>query len=165
MRRLSSTVTWVNGLEALPNGHKVCSSSPNRLSTDLCGIVDIWIAGTYGTVTTEEQIAKDGIVGQYGEIEEWDVSQVTTMSFLFYNKRTFNADLSKWNVNNVKSLQSSKFFIPFHNNNAHQIHPYISIVMSIEPSAFFESLYSTHQLSAFLTPVSFSCSSSKMPMA
>ena len=130
----------------MPNGHKVCSSSPNRLSTDLCGIVDIWIAGTYGTVTPAEKTAKDGIVFQYGEIEEWDVSQVTTMRSLFQLKSKFNADLSKWNVNNVKSLQSSKFFIPFHHNNAHQIHPYILYFHchSIEPGAFFESLYSTH---------------------
>ena len=109
----------------MPNGHKVCSSSPNRLSTDLCGIVDIWIAGTYGTVTTEEKTAKDGIVVKYGEIEEWDVSRVTTMYSLFYFKTLFNADLSKWNVTNVESMSGSKFFISFHNNNAHQIHPYI----------------------------------------
>jgi len=95
------------------------------LSTDLCGIVDIWIAGTYGAVTTAEKTAKDDIVGQYGEIEEWNVLQVTNMRSLFYQKTTFNADLSKWNVTNVENMQSSKFFIPFHHNNAHQIHPYI----------------------------------------
>jgi hypothetical protein len=31
-------------------------------------------------------------------IEGWDVSQVTDMSCLFFNKRLFNADLSRWNV-------------------------------------------------------------------
>jgi hypothetical protein len=115
-------IVLVNGLEALPDSHGVCYSSSNRLSTDLCGIVDIWIDGT---VTPAAETAKDGIVVQYGEIEEWDVSRVTTMAYLFYNKRTFNADLSKWNVTNVENMQSSKFFIPFHHNNAHQIHPYI----------------------------------------
>jgi hypothetical protein len=119
-------LVMVNGLEALPDGHINCAYSPYRLSTiNLCGIVDIWIAGTYGTVPTAAKTAKDGIVGQYGEIEEWDVSQVTTMKALFKSKSTFNADLSKWQVNNVEDMHSSKFSIPFHHNNAHQIHPYI----------------------------------------
>ena len=141
-------LVMVNGLEALPNGLSGidCSSSSNRLSTNLCGIVDIWIDGTYEYVTPAEKTAKDGIVVQYGEIEEWDVSRVTTMRFLFNGKSTFNADLSKWNVTNVENMKESKFFIPFHHNNAHQIHPYILYFHchSIEPSAFFESLYSTH---------------------
>ena len=107
-------IVMVNGLEALPDGNNGCSSLSNRLSTNLCGIVDTWILGTYGTVTPAEKTAKDGIVVQYGEIEEWDVSQVTAMGSLFHDRHTFNADLSKWNVTNVENMQISKFFIfPF----------------------------------------------------
>ena len=34
----------------------------------------------------------------YGPIKDWDMSLVTDLSYLFYNKRTLNADLSNWDV-------------------------------------------------------------------
>ena len=111
-------IGMVNGFDALPNGHFSCILTPVRMSTNLCGIVDIWIAGTYGTqkygppsridISAEEKNAKDDIVVKYGEIEEWDVSQVTMMSSLFYNKKTFNGDISKWQVDNVEFMYYSK---------------------------------------------------------
>jgi hypothetical protein len=73
--------------------------------------VDIWIAGTYDTPSTTQTAAKNAIVSQYGEIDAWDVSQVTNMDSLFYEKLTFNGDVSKWNVENVLSMIKSKFFI------------------------------------------------------
>ena len=61
--------------------------------------VDDWIA---------EGTLKDSVVATYGPIRNWDMSQVTDMSYLFYQKRTLNADLSNWKVSNVVTLYESK---------------------------------------------------------
>ena len=61
--------------------------------------VDDWIAG--GTL-------KDSVVATYGPIRNWDMSQVTDMSYLFYQKGTLNADLSNWDISNVVTLYESK---------------------------------------------------------
>ena len=47
-------------------------------------------------------------ISNYGPIENWNVSRVTSLSEAFFNKVTFNADLSKWDVSRVTSLQYSK---------------------------------------------------------
>ena len=41
---------------------------------------------------------------KWGPIAEWDVSQVTTMWQLFEHKEKFKADLSRWDVSNVKNM-------------------------------------------------------------
>lgn len=38
-----------------------------------------------------------------GDISLWDVSNVTTMSYMFY-KSKFNGNISKWNVSNVELM-------------------------------------------------------------
>jgi hypothetical protein len=43
----------------------------------------------------------------YGAISEWDVSAVTNMAALFYQKPTFNADIGKWNVASVANMRSA----------------------------------------------------------
>jgi len=112
-------IVMVNGLEALPDSHHDdgCYHSSNRLSTNLCGIVNIWIDGTYTHDTgqdepsepsTAQTNAKDEIVARYGDIDVWNVSQVTTMHFLFFNKKTFNGDISRWQVDNVVDMFGSK---------------------------------------------------------
>ena len=40
----------------------------------------------------------------YGNISEWDVSDVTDMYQLFKNKQNFNDDISSWNVSNVTNM-------------------------------------------------------------
>ena len=47
------------------------------------------------------------VVATYGPIENWDVSEVTNMRSLFYQKGTMNADLSRWDVSGVTTMQSS----------------------------------------------------------
>ena len=42
----------------------------------------------------------------YTHISTWNVSDVTDMSFLFYEEETFNEDISSWNVGNVTSMTS-----------------------------------------------------------
>jgi len=39
-------------------------------------------------------------------IGNWDVSRVTNMESLFFNKRTFNEPLNNWNVSNVTDMES-----------------------------------------------------------
>ena len=61
----------------------------------LGGVIDEWIAGG---------ARRAAVVALYGEIENWDVSDVTTMRYLFYNRDTFNADISKWQVSKVTDM-------------------------------------------------------------
>ncbi len=45
-----------------------------------------------------------GITGPPVPIAEWDVSQVTNMSYLFTEAKDFNENISSWNVSNVQSM-------------------------------------------------------------
>ena len=42
----------------------------------------------------------------YGEIEDWDVSQVSYMSEAFKNQTDFNRDISRWDTSNVITMRS-----------------------------------------------------------
>jgi len=74
------------------------TTEPNNIQK----AVNDWIDGS----STE----KDAVIAKYGEIEEWDVSRVGRMDDLFQGKTSFNADLSKWNVTNVRNMDSSRSF-------------------------------------------------------
>ena len=39
-----------------------------------------------------------------GNVSEWDVSQVTDMSYMFGGADSFNGDLSSWNVSQVRDM-------------------------------------------------------------
>ena len=71
-------------------------------STDRCGI-----RGFVDAYTTSDTLEL------YGSIESWDVSGVKNMAYIFYYKSTFNADLSKWNVERVENMKmgENSFFI------------------------------------------------------
>ena len=51
--------------------------------------VDLWFSDVSAATTA------------YGDISDWDVSQVTDMYELFKDKTTFNDDISSWDVSNV----------------------------------------------------------------
>lgn len=40
----------------------------------------------------------------YGHISDWDVSNVTDMSYIFSRDASFNSDLSEWDVSNVNNM-------------------------------------------------------------
>ena len=42
----------------------------------------------------------------FGTMDNWDVSLVTDMSFIFAGDTTFNRDISNWDVSNVTSMHS-----------------------------------------------------------
>ena len=47
---------------------------------------------------------KQRIVAKYGEISNWDTSNVTNMYRMFRNATAFNQPLSDWNVSNVTDM-------------------------------------------------------------
>ena len=53
-------------------------------------------------------------------IEDWDVSNVKDMSYMFAGCSTFNCDLSKWNVSSVEKMGSMfKGCIKFNSDLSH----------------------------------------------
>ena len=84
------------GSAALPDGTGTASSP----GTGLRKVVSDWIGG--GDL-------KNTVITTYGSIEDWQVSGVTNLKYVFYYKTTFNADLSKWNVAAVTTLYGSTY--------------------------------------------------------
>ena len=68
--------------------------------------------------------ASDALI--YGHISDWDTSQVTDMSWLFYGKREFNDDISQWDVGRVGNMShmfshASAFNQPLDNWNVSRV--------------------------------------------
>ena len=88
--------------DKLPNGNGCCTGCfENSLSctdSSLRGVVDEWEKGGEARAT---------VVDKYGEIEIWDTSDVENMKYVFYNKKTFNGDISKWDVSSVADMRLS----------------------------------------------------------
>ena len=82
----------------LPNGNGKHLAA-DRVGDTLGRIVD----DILGTDRSKKEIATK----KYGPMENWDVSEVTDISYLFYNKGTMNADLSSWDVSGVTTMESS----------------------------------------------------------
>ena len=47
---------------------------------------------------------RQSVIDLYGNISNWDVSNVTDMAGLFYNLNSFNEPLTSWNVSNVTDM-------------------------------------------------------------
>ena len=88
---------------------KLSDGSPDHddRSKGIWKVVDDWI--TDGTTRKDVETT-------YGLIENWDTSEVISMAYLFYQKDTFNADLSKWNTDEVNNMAYSTFQFPLFNS-------------------------------------------------
>ena len=84
---LSMLIVVVESYSQLPNGNSGHNAA-TRTGNTINRIVDDWL----------DTNKRPGIEATYGPIEDWGVSSVTNFEALFYDKRTFNADISKWNV-------------------------------------------------------------------
>ena len=49
---------------------------------------------------------KDPIIKKYGQIGDWNTSEVTNMKGLFEFCRFFNEDISKWDVSKVINMHA-----------------------------------------------------------
>jgi surface protein len=90
-RTTTTTTTTEVVYDAIPN----VSYSNTRKSGGIWEIIDDWIAGG---------VTRRDVEAKYGKIEDWDTSNVTSMKNLFFDKRTFNEDISKWNTSNVTDM-------------------------------------------------------------
>ena len=95
LNRCSTQAASTSSTASLPNG-----DNANGGSTGLRKVVMDFING--GST-------KSNVVSTYGSIESWDTSQITNLKGVFYGLTTFNADLSKWDVSKVFTLENSKF--------------------------------------------------------
>ena len=98
----------VDGFDKLPDGDGRNTHGGNV--NTLRRAVSDWIAGGVSSQST--------VVLKYGAIEEWDVSEVTNMRYVFYGGGgsastfgAFNADLSKWDTGAVTKMDLSKWNI------------------------------------------------------
>ena len=67
---------------------------------------------------TEAQKYVSNVIKTYGEPKNWDVSNITDMSHLFFDNRNFNEDISGWDVSNVTNMSNMfKYAIAFENDS------------------------------------------------
>ena len=95
------------GFNKLPNGDG--KHEGNGTAGTIRRAVSDWIAAE-----AEGALNSSTVVATYGPIEDWDVSDVTNMKYVFYGYElastfgSFNADLSKWNTAAVTNMERSK---------------------------------------------------------
>ena len=87
-----TNLTSIIGLNFPTCGWTLTSIFTPLSKTELQTAVDLW-------VSDEPQA-----IIEYGEINTWDVSNVTDMSELFKGKSTFNNNISNWNTTNVTTM-------------------------------------------------------------
>ena len=120
--------TIVSSLTSVPNDETSCELCPRGKSSNAgstsCDLTTIKLPNGNGKHLAEDRVGNtlgrivDDILGTdsskkevatktYGPIENWDMSLVTDISYLFYEKGTMNADLSSWDVSRVTKMHSS----------------------------------------------------------
>ena len=75
-------------------------------NTDLTGFCTTLVTNMEGNLSPSFEITPFINSGSNQDISSWDVSNVTTMRFMFMNATAFNQPLNNWNVGNVTSMVS-----------------------------------------------------------
>jgi len=75
-----------------PNAFREVTNFEFNSTNALTIAIDLWITNKQSAITT------------YGEINTWNVSQITNMDNLFNTYSEFNDDISNWNVSNVLTM-------------------------------------------------------------
>jgi len=75
-----------------------------KTRVELINAVDLWCGN------------RERGLEKYGHISDWDISQITDMSYLFKNKTNFNDDISRWNVSNVTDMSFMFYYSSFNND-------------------------------------------------
>lgn len=106
----------VSAFDKLPNGD---GSYVMTTVGTFRKVVEDWIGGSPSICSythSDCAVNKRTVQEKYGEIEEWDVSEVTRMDYIFFcpsysctGFKNFNSDLSKWNTSAVTTMEQSKF--------------------------------------------------------
>ena len=118
---ISGTIKFTSLLGSSPNGINktivITPSNPyntNPLSSlnpktvtiikDRTPITDSNIQDAVNTCLSTHPINGLCNDSEYGPITDWDVSNITDMSYLFYQKSQFNGDISSWDVSGVTDM-------------------------------------------------------------
>ena len=88
-------------VEPLPDGCK--GADWDDRSCDIRKAVD--------DLLSQDPTKISNVINKYGPMQYWDVSQITNLQNLFYRKKTFNVDISRWITSRVTMMQGSKFYI------------------------------------------------------
>ena len=89
--------------DKLPNGNGCYSGffelengEPCTDTSSLGGVVAEW---------EKDGAERAEVVAKYGEMKNWDTSDVTRMDYVFRDKQTFNEDISKWDTGKVMTMK------------------------------------------------------------
>ena len=89
---------------------------------------------------------KQRIRDKYGEISNWDVSNVTSMRSMFAHARSFNQPLNKWNVSKVTDMNwmfqnANSFNQPLNDWNVSKVKVYIVAFAFLKYTSTFKISY------------------------
>lgn len=73
------------------NAPTILATTPLN-NTNIHTAVDLWIDDNSKAIT------------EYGDIQQWQTSEVTDMKLLFFNKTSFNGDIANWDVSKVTEM-------------------------------------------------------------
>ena len=115
--------TMISSLTSVPNDEISCELCPRGKSSNAgstsCDLTTVKMPdGCKGKAYTDRSCdprkavdnmdaTGSGTHATYGPMKDWDMSEVTDISYLFYGKGTMNADLSSWDVSRVTTMQGS----------------------------------------------------------
>ena len=89
----------VESTDPLPDCDPLFGSSRHQ---GLRKLVDDYL---YSGTNTDKIDKRNAVIATYGNIEDWNMSQVTNLAYVFSDFDNFNANISSWDVSNVNTLK------------------------------------------------------------